>query len=71
MAPVPITKPRIRPLWLGTGISAFLLLVLIATTTALGRWEAMLVGGEVDPFARVPTGVLRDSPRILESFASS
>jgi hypothetical protein len=37
-----------------------LILILLAVETALGRWESLLVDGELDVFARVSEGVLRD-----------
>ena len=51
---------KISPLWPGVGISGSLLVVLLATETALGRWDEILVGGEFDAFANVSIGVLRD-----------
>lgn len=51
---------RISPLWLGIGISGSLIAILFATETALGRWDALLAGGEFDALARVSSGVLRD-----------
>ena len=51
---------RISPLWLGIGISGFLLVVLFVTESMLGRWSEVLVGGEFDALAVVQTGVLRD-----------
>lgn len=51
---------RTSPLWLGLGISGMLILILLAVETALGRWELFLVDGELDLFAKVSEGVLRD-----------
>jgi len=51
---------RISPLWLGIGISATLLVILLVAETAFGRWHALLAEGELDPLARVSGGVLRD-----------
>ena len=51
---------RISPLWLGVGISGSLVLILLIVETALGRWGAFLVEGELDVFARVSEGELRD-----------
>ena len=51
---------RLSPFWLGTGISAALLLALIATETVLGRWAELTSAGDFDPLARVSGGVLRD-----------
>lgn len=51
---------RISPVWLGIGISGSLLVIFLVTETLLGRWDALLAGGEVNPFARVSTGILRD-----------
>jgi hypothetical protein len=35
-------------------------LLLLTIETLFGRWDALQVGGEFDPLARAPTGVLRD-----------
>lgn len=51
---------KISPMWLGISISGVLIIVLLATETLLGRWPAMLVGGELDPLAKVTGGALRD-----------
>ena len=51
---------RISPLWLGIGISGSLVVILLVTESALGRWDALLAQGEFDPLARVSSGVLRD-----------
>lgn len=51
---------RVSPLWLGIGISASLVALLIITETVLGRWDLLLVGDDFDPLARAPTGILRD-----------
>ena len=51
---------RISPLWIGIGISGSLILILLTTETALGRWDALLAEGEFDALARVSEGVLRD-----------
>jgi hypothetical protein len=51
---------RISPLWLGIGISASLVALLIISETVLGRWDLLLAGGDFDPLAREPTGILRD-----------
>ena len=51
---------RVSPLWLGIGISASLIVILLVTETTLGRWEALLAGDEFDGLARVSSGVLRD-----------
>lgn len=59
MADRPIIE-RISPLWLGIGISGSLLAILLASETALGRWDALLAGGEFDALARVSSGILRD-----------
>jgi hypothetical protein len=51
---------RISPMWLGISISGVLLVVLLASETLLGRWDEILVGGELDPLAKVTSGALRD-----------
>lgn len=51
---------RLSPLWLGIGISASLIVILLVTETTLGRWEALLAGGEFAGLARVSSGMLRD-----------
>jgi hypothetical protein len=51
---------RVSPLWLGIGITASLMLLLITSETVFGRWDMLLVDDDFDPLARVPTGVLRD-----------
>ncbi len=51
---------RISPLWIGIGISGSLIVILLATETALGRWDELLAGGEFDALASVSSGVLRD-----------
>lgn len=51
---------RTSPLWLGIGISGSLILILLAIETMLGRWDLFLVNGELNPFAKVSEGVLRD-----------
>lgn len=51
---------RISPLWLGIGISGSLLVILLVTESVLGRWDALVAEGELDPLARVTAGVLRD-----------
>lgn len=48
------------PIWLGTGISGSLILIFLAIETALGRWDLVLLNGEIDLFAKVSDGVLRD-----------
>jgi hypothetical protein len=51
---------RLSPLRLGFGISGFLIVILLASETLLGRWERLLVEGEFDALAQVSGGVLRD-----------
>lgn len=51
---------RVSPLWLGIGISASLVGLLIISETVLGRWDLLLASEDFDPLAREPTGVLRD-----------
>lgn len=51
---------RISPLWIGIAISGFFLVVLIIVETIFDRWGGIRIGGEINPFARVSTGVLRD-----------
>jgi len=51
---------RLSPLRLGLGISAFLIVALIASETLLDRWGLLLVEGEFDALAQVSSGVLRD-----------
>jgi len=51
---------RISPLWLGTGISGSLIVILLVTEGVLGRWDLLLVEGEFDALARVSGGILRD-----------
>lgn len=51
---------RVSPLWLGIGISGTLIFVLLVTETLLGKWDAILIAGELDAFARVSQGPLRD-----------
>ena len=51
---------RISPLWIGIGISGPLIVILLATETALGRWDGLLAEGEFNALARVSGGVLRD-----------
>ena len=51
---------RISPLWLGIGITGSLIVILLVTESALGRWELLLVEGEFNALARVSGGVLRD-----------
>jgi hypothetical protein len=51
---------RVSPFWLGTGISALLILLLITSETVFDRWELLFVDDDFDPLARVQTGVLRD-----------
>jgi hypothetical protein len=51
---------RISPLWLGIGISGSLIVILLATETALGRWDVLLAEGEFDALASVSSGILRD-----------
>ena len=50
----------ISPLWLGIGISGSLILILLITETALGRWEALLASGEFTALTSVSDHVLRD-----------
>ena len=50
----------ISPLWIGIGISGSLIVILLATETALGRWDALLPDGEFDALANVSNHVLRD-----------
>ncbi len=52
---------RISPLWLGIGISGSLLLLMLVIEVLTGRWAGLLIGGEFDPLARVPEGMLRDT----------
>ena len=51
---------RISPLWIGIGISGSLIVILLATETLLGRWDALLVDGEFDALAYFSNRVLRD-----------
>lgn len=51
---------RVSPLWIGLGVSTFLLIVFFVAETALNRWDALLSGDDFDPLARVSTGILRD-----------
>ena len=51
---------RISPLWMGIGISGSLIVILLVTENVLGRWDALLAGGEFEPLARVSSGILRD-----------
>ena len=51
---------KLSPLWIGLGISGSLIVILLTTETALGRWDALLAEGEFDVLARVSEGVLRD-----------
>jgi hypothetical protein len=51
---------RISPLWIGIGISGSLIVILLATETALGRWDALLADGEFDALAGGSNHVLRD-----------
>jgi hypothetical protein len=51
---------RVSPLWLGIGITASLVLLLVTSETAFGRWDLLLADDDFDPLARVQTGVLRD-----------
>jgi len=51
---------KISPLWIGIGISGSLIVILLATETALGRWDALLAAGEFDALASVSSGMLRD-----------
>ncbi len=51
---------RISPVWLGIGITGTLIVILLVTETALGRWHALLAEGGFDPLARVSGGILRD-----------
>jgi hypothetical protein len=51
---------RISPLWIGIGISGSLIVILLATETALGRWDALLAEGEFDALASVSNHFLRD-----------
>ena len=51
---------RISALWLGIGVSASLVALLVISETALGRWDLLLVNDDFDPLAREATGVLRD-----------
>ena len=55
------TLERVSPVWLGLGISASLILIFLALETAFGRWEAFRADDTFSPFARVSTGILRDT----------
>ena len=52
---------RISPFWLGIGISGSLLLLMFLIAMVTGRWHGLMTGGEFDPLARVPEGMLRDT----------
>ena len=47
-------------MWLGIGVSGSLIVILLVSETALGRWDALRATGEVYPLARVSAGILRD-----------
>lgn len=51
---------RVSPLWTGIGISGLLIVILLATETALGRWDALLVDGEFNALTSVSDHLLRD-----------
>ena len=51
---------RISPLWIGIGVSGSLIVILLATETALGRWDELLTEGEFHALASVSDHVLRD-----------
>ena len=52
---------RVSPVWLGFAISGSLLVIFLVLETAFGRWDALRADGNFNPFARVSTGVLRDT----------
>lgn len=54
------TIDRLSPLWLGVAISGSLLVLFFSIETALGRWDGLRAAGDLHPFARVSTGILRD-----------
>ncbi len=51
---------QISPLWFGIAISGSLIAILLVSETVLGRWDALLAGGDFDPLARGSDGILRD-----------
>ena len=51
---------KISPLWIGIGISGSLIVILLATETALGRWDVLFTDREFDALARMSNHVLRD-----------
>jgi hypothetical protein len=51
---------RISHLWLGIGVSGSLIVILMLSESVLGRWDALLAGGEFNPLASVSSGILRD-----------
>ena len=55
------TTDRVSPLWLGVVISGTLIVIFLVLQTVLGRWDALRADGNFGPFARVSTGVLRDT----------
>lgn len=51
---------KISPLWIGIAISGTLIVILLATETALGRWDTLLGDGELDARGIASDQVLRD-----------
>ncbi len=51
---------RVSPLWLGIAISGTLMALFLVIETSLGRWDTLRAAGELNPLARVSTGILRD-----------
>lgn len=51
---------RFTPLRIGISISLVLVALFVVQETLLGRWGALASQGQVDAFARVSSGVLRD-----------
>lgn len=54
------TFDRVSTVWLGIMISGSLIVIFLVLETAFGRWDALRADGNLSPFARVSTGVLRD-----------
>ena len=50
----------ISPPWIGIGISGSLIVILLVTETALGRWDVLLTEGEFGALASFSNRVLRD-----------
>lgn len=51
---------RLPPLWTGIGITGSLIVILLLIETALGRWDALLAGGEFNALTSVSSHLLRD-----------